>query len=134
MIKLCSISGPVKAGLACFAALAVFAGCDFPGGTDPDPPLYQTDILEIRVTPNPVVMGDTAVFEVVISDSLDERFRFTWTVHGEPGVTTSENQYEWAANRDPGEYSVGVLVDNGDPHKLSPGRGFLVTVVGEATN
>jgi hypothetical protein len=134
MIKLCSKSGPVKAGLACFAALAVFAGCDFPGGTDPDPPLYQTDILEIRVTPNPVVMGDTAVFEVVIRDSLDERFSFRWTVQGEPGVTTSENRYDWAANRDPGTYGAGVLVYNDDRQGQPPDRGFLVTVVSGAAN
>ena len=69
--------------LACSSVLMLlYAGCDaFPETEPPDPdPPVQTEIVRIEVVPNPVAAGDTALFRVVIEDSLDERFSYRWFI------------------------------------------------------
>ena len=52
-------------------------GCvEFSTGGDDGQLSPQTQILDVRVEPNPVAVGDTATFTVVILDSLDASFQF----------------------------------------------------------
>lgn len=121
----------------CLAAVLLTAtllltGCDLEGigGTNPGPgPASQTDILDVRVEPNPVAVGDTAVFTCVIADSTDERFAFRWVGGGEDVVETptEDNTTLWIAPDAPGEYRPGVTADN-DTNGAPPSRSFTVTV------
>lgn len=64
--------------------MVLTAGCitEIPEGPEISP--LQTKILEVRVVPDPVVVGDTARFTCIIEDSLDTRFHFRWIFSG-PG-------------------------------------------------
>lgn len=66
--------------LALLLLAATLTGCDGPPfGTPPDPePPPQTEILEIRLDPDTVAVGDTVLIHVVIRDSLDTRFVYEW--------------------------------------------------------
>ncbi|MEX0610256.1 MAG: hypothetical protein WD016_08810 [Balneolaceae bacterium] len=111
--------------------VAVFATMTDCGGGAPDPEPtfdYQTEILEVRILPDTVAVGDTVLFHCVIEDSLDPSFEFNWLL---PDVvlipvngTIKGSKVRWKAQRyfgaNPGEIveaSFGVLVDNGDESK-----------------
>ncbi|NBB72451.1 MAG: hypothetical protein GVY35_02095 [Bacteroidetes bacterium] len=118
---------------AWLTATLLLMGCDLEGigGTNPGPgPASQTDILDVRVAPNPVAVGDTAVFTCVIADSTDERFEFRWAFSAGPenGAVTMDNTYLWKAPNEPGEYRHRVGADNGTD-AAPPSRSFTVTVV-----
>ena len=119
----------------------LLAGCDISVGEteppDPDPPA-QTEIVRIEVIPNPVAAGDTALFRAIIEDSLDTRFRYSWTGDGgrfagvEPrfrSVTVDTNSIRWIAPREPGTYRPSVTIDNGSQDSTGTGGSFGVTVV-----
>jgi len=91
---------------AVFTATFLLAGCD--GGTGEFPP--ATEILRVEVEPNPVAVGDTAVFTCVIEDSLESGFRFQWFLPGIEGATTDTNQYRWGAPAEPDTFSLQVEV------------------------
>ena len=115
------------------AATLLLTGCDLEGigGTNPGPGQEsQTDILDVRVEPNPVAVGDTAVFTCIIADSTDERFEFRWVGGGGDVVKTptEDNMALWVAPDTPGEYRPGVTADN-DTDGAPPSRTFTVTVV-----
>jgi hypothetical protein len=78
------------------------------GGTGEFPP--ATEILRVEVEPNPVAVGDTAVFTCVIEDSLESGFRFQWFLPGIEGATTDTNQYRWGAPAEPDTFSLQVEV------------------------
>ena len=61
--------------------------------TDDDPPVeFVTEILEVKVSPNPVKLGDMVTFTCVIKDSTDPNLEFAWAISGYQGVTrTVEN-------------------------------------------
>lgn len=111
-----------------FAFLLLLSGCDFPGGTKEDgPPPLQTKILEVRIEPNPVAVGDTATFTAIIRDSLDTTFKFMWFLDA-PTQVTEENSIQWLADVEPGQYSFSVRADNGDPDARSASREFAIEV------
>ena len=110
--------------------LCLISGCDFGFESGKEDPVFnQTDILRVKVTPNPVTVGDTATFTCVIEDSTDERFEFRWFIEGEPTITTDENQLQWVADVEPGVYQNGVRTDNGSQDSLSVAKSFTVEVV-----
>jgi hypothetical protein len=118
---------------AWLTATLLLTGCDLEGigGTNPGPgPASQTDILDVRVEPNPVAVGDTAVFTCAIADSTDERFEFRWAFSAgtENGAVTMDNTYLWKAPNEPGEYRHRVGANNGTD-AAPPSRSFTVTVV-----
>jgi hypothetical protein len=91
----------------------------------------QTQIIEVRVAPNPVAVGDTATFTCIIEDSLDERFRFQWGIEGDGSLqdtVTKENIFKWVAPNNPKKYLHTVDVDNGAQDSLPTGKSFTVTV------
>lgn len=96
---------------------------------DPEPPL-QTRILEVRVEPNPVAVGDTATFTCIIEDSLDERFEFGWNFgfHTAEDTTTKQNWVRWKAPDTTGEFNHTVNASNGAQDSLATGKSFTVTV------
>ena len=94
-------------------AALLLNGCDIPTGKD-DP--LATEILRVEVEPNPVAVGDTAVFTCVIRDSSQSGFTFTWGLVNQNGfvttvTTTDTNQYRWEAPSDTGRYSHSVRVN-----------------------
>lgn len=100
--------------------------------TTPEPVTpMQTRILRVEVEPNPVAVGDTVIFTCIIEDSLDGRFKFSWSFAGNSfeDTTTFEHKVYWLAQGEPGKYDNFVRVDNGSQDSLSPGKTFTVTVV-----
>jgi hypothetical protein len=101
---------------------------------DPSPPL-QTRILQVKVEPNPVTMGDTATFTCIIADSLDERFRFEWGIAGDGSLkdtVTLKNQFKWEAPNEIKEYLHTVNVNNGtEPDSIPTSKSFTVNVIEE---
>jgi hypothetical protein len=97
------------------------------GGTGEFPP--ATEILRVEVEPNPVAVGDTAVFTCVIEDSLETGFVFGWNLSNLFGITTTEaNQYEWTAPKQTGTYLHQVEVDKPDAEVEPVQEPFEVTV------
>ena len=103
-----------------------FACCS---GPDPDQP-FQTRILEVRVQPNPVAVGDTVTFTCIIEDSLDERFKFSWNFDrsSDQDTTTEVNYVKWEAPDTVAVLNHGVNVDNGALDSLAPSRAFRIEV------
>jgi hypothetical protein len=128
VIRPCPRSSFVRAGLTFFAALAVFTGCDFPTGGE-HPPVYQTKILDVLVEPNPVAIGDTALFTVIIRDSLDTSFRFTWFGGSLSWQITEQNSIRWVADVPAGHYNFALTADNGIQEEVPPTHEFVVLVV-----
>lgn len=121
----------MKIYLPCITVLAAAILMVQCSGPDPDQPL-QTHILEVRIEPNPVAIGDTATFTCIIEDSLDERFRFGWGIEGDGSLQdtiTQKNVFEWEAPDDPKEYLHTVNVDNGSQDSLPASRSFTISVV-----
>ena len=88
------------------------SGCDPELGFGGDEyPADATTILEVRVVPNPVVAGDTAVFTAVIADSLEDGFIYTWNTPGIGFEITETNRFEWIAPADTGTYTHFLSVD-----------------------
>lgn len=107
----------------------LFSGCESFGGDEYRPKV--TDILDVPVEPNPVAVGDTAVFTCIVEDSLDESLSFYWDLAGlSPTFTTDTNQYRWAAPSDTGTYRHQVEVNRpGDASVDHTQEYFEVTVV-----
>ena len=66
-----------------FTVATLSAGCVVPTGTNPEPRCPSvsrpvTRILDIIVTPETVVEGDTAFIKVVVEDSLLEGLQYAW--------------------------------------------------------
>lgn len=109
----------------------MLASCDGiiePGGPPPPENESQTDIIDVLVEPNPVTVGDTAIFTCIIEDSLDESFEFRWTLNLAPDKTTPTNQVVWVAPDKAGTYSHRVTADNGDENARAPNKGFAIIV------
>jgi hypothetical protein len=110
--------------LALVLLVVTLAGCDA-WTSKPDPP--ATQILDIRVEPNPVVAGETTTFTVVHTDSTETGFSYYWG-GVDNGVETVEPRYVWTANVEPGEYSPSVQVSREGTYE-DVGTSFTVTVV-----
>ncbi|SMO94182.1 hypothetical protein [Gracilimonas mengyeensis] len=111
----------------------MFESCGVP---DPEPTYdYQTEILEVNVTPDTVVVGDTVLFHCVIEDSLDPSFKFNWISIPEEDLIPVNGKVngpkvKWQAEPyagSPGEnvrVRFTVIVDNGDESKDQPTETF----------
>lgn len=106
-------------------SLLLLSGCDCcPMGKD-DP--LATEILDVRVEPNPVPAGSTTTFTVVTPDSLDMDLLYRWRLP-EGFVDTTVHRYVWTASAEPGEYHLSVLVSREGTYTPN-GRSFTVTVI-----
>ncbi|MEM9665813.1 MAG: hypothetical protein AAF970_12810 [Bacteroidota bacterium] len=81
-------------------------GCDIglegdPTGDDRFP--FVTEILEIRVEPSLLAVGDTTLITCVVRDSTNDQLRFIWGVPGFGGAALPVNgslegpQVKWVA-------------------------------------
>ena len=108
------------------------------GSPDPDPVFdYQTEFVDIIVTPDTVAVGDTVLVHAIIEDSLDDRFKFNWRfnepipVHG----TTMGPYIKWKVKPYAGEpgdtvkAGFSVAADNGDTSKDAPVRTFDIYII-----
>ncbi|HKI47127.1 MAG TPA: hypothetical protein VKA08_17485 [Balneolales bacterium] len=119
------------------------AGCGglAPGSTDPGDKAmpYQTRILEVKIQPDTVAVGDTARITCIIQDSTDKRFLFLWhfsrgkILHAMynstlQGYTSDTSNYVfWVAPDLNGSFSNDVTVDNGsDSTPVMQGFGLYV--------
>jgi hypothetical protein len=120
----CFLLPLIAAGLT---AALLLPGCEF-GTGQPDPP--ATEILRVEVEPNPVAVGDTAVFTCVIEDSLESGLIFKWNFQGlGPIITTDTNQVRWTAPQDSGVYVHQVEVSRRESGFEPVQQPFDVTVV-----
>lgn len=108
----------------------LFSGCDSFGGDEYRPKV--TEILDVRVEPNPVAVGDTAVFTCVVEDNADTTLAFKWFLGNTFGVVdTDTSQFKWAAPSEVKTYSHKVRVLRpGDASVQSTQERFTVTVTG----
>ena len=109
--------------------MLVLSACEVPmGGDEYDPP--AAEIVEVRVEPDPVVVGDTATFTCVVERNAPElQFEWVFTGGGERFAITDENQYRWVAPEEPGTYFHQVGVSRPGEFFEDVQRGFEVTVV-----
>lgn len=119
------------------------SGCSLPAGsTDPGDKWagYQTRILQVKVQPDTVAVGDTARITCFIQDSTDKRFKYYWRFsYGkvlnaqydsvyEGYVSGHRNYVFWIAPDSPGLYwGNGVEVDNSSD-SIPPTIGFALHV------
>lgn len=129
----CEINLLITMIVAVFATMTDCGG----GAPDPEPTFdYQTKILEVRVIPDTVAVGDTVLFHCIIEDSLDPSFEFKWLTIPDDDLIPVDGEINgpkvwWKAEkvfgRDPGEIvkvRFTVLVDNGDESKDPPNKTF----------
>ena len=105
--------------------ILVLSACDVPmGGDEYDPP--AAEIVEVTVEPDPVVVGDTAMFTCVVERNAPS-LRFRWSFPGGATITDT-NQYLWVASVPPGNYRTIVHVDSpGEPfEKVQSSARFTV--------
>ena len=123
-------------------ALILLNGCDAFGtrGTPPDPPpAPQTEILDIRLDPDTVVVGDTVLIHAVIRDSLDSRFVYDWRLNEDRVVpvngTTMGPKIRYVAPRTSDvtgeviDVSGGVEIDNGSTDSTKVTENFDIPVL-----
>lgn len=115
------------AGALVGAASLAAGACGFEG-TDVPPENPLTVVLDVRVNPNPVAQGDTAVFKAVIRDSTDDSFRFAWSLSGQNTVVTEGPTLRWLAQVVPGSYSGVVSVRKDGDSRPWPNRSFTIVV------
>jgi hypothetical protein len=113
-------------------AVLIAAGCtgEHFGGTKDDP--LAAEIVDVKVEPNPVVVGDTANFTCVIDNSSSD-LTYHWSVDKSVGrITTEVNSLEWIAPAEPDtlRHSVEVQGSGGRPDQ----QGFRVIVVPKDTS
>lgn len=105
--------------------------CELDFGTE-DPDIHrQTQILNVIVTPDTISLGDTARFECVIRDSLDERFRFRWVLNRDTNVLTDTPVLYWDTSdyEHTGLIQHSVRANNGtDPDSVSVQRSFTIYI------
>lgn len=106
-------------------------------GPDPEPVFdYQTEFVDIIVTPDTVAVGDTVLIHAIIKDSLDTKFTFNWTMQKLIPVNgkIDGSMIKWKAIRftnNEGEvvrYRRAVEADNGDNSKDTPVRRFDIYI------
>jgi len=83
-------------------SLLLLNGCDCCPMGGPDP--LATEILDVRVEPNPVAVGSPTTFTAIIRDSTETVFRYYWSVPG--GAETVVPRYTWIPMVEPGEYTA----------------------------
>ena len=95
--------------------MLLLAGCDG-WRSAPDP--LATEIIDVRVDPNPVVQGQVVKVTVVTPDSLSSDLTYHWV--GLEGVgSTREPRIEWQASYEPGEYRFAVSIDRSGSVRIS---------------
>jgi hypothetical protein len=77
----------VAAPLLLTIALVSAGGCEFEVGGAKDDPLVA-EIVDVKVEPNPVAVGDTATFTCVIENARSDEITFAWFL---PGIGNSPN-------------------------------------------
>lgn len=107
------------------------------GSPDPDPEFdYQTEFVDIIVTPDTVAVGDTVLIHAIIKDSFDTNFIYSWSLNDPIPVNGKINgpMIKWKATRytnNEGEVvrtSSSVEADNGDTSKDSPIERFFIYI------
>lgn len=125
--------------LVVFLAITATSCLDMSGMFDSDddyspspPPIYNTEILRVDITPNPVMAGDSVLFTCIITDSLDPAFKFQWLIM--PSDTlweeTPENIFKIKAPNETGIYDGMVEVYNYEQaDKAVPSEIFTYEVI-----
>lgn len=108
--------------------------CESP---DPDPVFdYQTEFVDIIVTPDTVAVGDTVLVHAIIEDSLNNQFKFDWSFTDPIPVNgvIDGNKIRWKATKHTNNTGSiirirpAVKADNGDTSKDSPIQQFDIYI------
>ena len=115
----------VAAPLLLTIALVSAGGCEFEvGGAKDDPEVAE--IVDVKVEPNPVAVGDTATFTCVIENARSDELTFAWFL---PGIGNSPhtevNRFRWVP-AEMGTFQLSVVVTG---RGRTNQAGFHVTVV-----
>ena len=110
------------------ALLTILTACDIPmGGDEYDPP--ATEIVDVRVEPNPIAVGDTATFTCVVERNV-AGLDFAWNPLGIGNIVhTTTNRYRWVVSVPPDDYLLVVRVDRPGEAFEKVQRGVRFTVV-----
>lgn len=101
-------------------------------GTGPEPP-ELSEIVRVEVTPDPVTTHYTAVFTLVVEDSIEQPYRVAWQL-GQPNgsaldTLTDTQRFYWTAPSQPGEYTHSVRLETVEGEPLTEEYSFAVEVV-----
>jgi hypothetical protein len=97
---------------------------DLVGSGKPNPP--ATQILKAYADPDTVAVGEMTTLYVVIRDSTESGFDFSWRGFGSV-VHTTLPQYTWTVDIPPGRYKLAVHVDRAGFQ--TAGKAFYVVVL-----
>lgn len=101
-------------------------------GTGPESP-ELSEIARVEVTPDPVTTHYTAVFTLVVADSLGEPYRVAWQLARPDGsaldTLTDTQRFYWTAPSQPGEYTHSVRLETEEGEPLTEEYSFAVEVV-----
>ncbi len=119
----------------------LIAACDSLPGLDSDPsdPPPVTEIIAVKVEPNPVVVGDTTKLTAIIKDSLRTDLGYLWSVRGtgiilgtdSNIVNGDEASVFVVAGSNPGEYICKLEVSDDQGAEGIVSTGFTISVVSE---
>jgi hypothetical protein len=121
----------VAAPLLLTIALVSAGGCEFEVGGAKDDPLVA-EIVDVKVEPNPVAVGDTTTFTCVIENARSDDLRFAWFLPGIGNYAYTEvNHFRWLAPEEPGTFQLKVKVRGSGRTNQA---GFRVMVVSQDTS
>ncbi|MEQ9308254.1 MAG: hypothetical protein RLN90_02300 [Balneolaceae bacterium] len=119
-----------------FFLVLLLSGCDisFPGSAGDPEPIFQTTILSINFSPDTLIVGDTLTIHCLISDSLDERFKFNWNLGSDRTLPVNGvldgNKIRWRSKENDLNGFVGeVVLFSGSVEVVNPSDTINLKVV-----
>lgn len=113
--------------VSALATAFLLAGCDWTVN-EPGSAAGPT-LLEVRVFPQTIATGDTALFSAVVADSTDPSLRYEWLLSGiSQPVETDTAQVVWIAPNEPGTYDHRVTAIIGTDSLATDALDFSVRV------
>lgn len=92
---------------------------------------WETEIMSVDISPNPVETGEKITFTCIIKDSLNTSFYFLWIVNKDSSgqARTEENTFTIQAPDIPGDYEGNVYVTNDRPNYSAVDEDFTYQVI-----
>jgi len=75
-----------------FLLLLLFTNCSWVINEEEPPVEFVTEILEVKVSPNPVKLGEMVTFTCIVKDSTNANLEFIWFLSGyQNSIRTRDN-------------------------------------------
>tara|TARA_R110002124_G_scaffold149259_4_gene315344 strand:- start:12652 stop:12978 length:327 start_codon:yes stop_codon:yes gene_type:complete len=92
--------------------LLLLSGCSWVISDDDPPVEFVTEILEVKISPNPVKLGEMVTFTCIVKDSTNANLEFIWFLSGyQNSIRTRDNHITIEA-RVLGKNSDTLLITN----------------------